>query len=242
MMDVRLAEPWLICDMGRRRRVLSWAVNRPGFVDSRHVLWRKVDDADLPPGRDVATWLDHQLATIGHRGAPCLMTARRLDAFETASATVEGITARCIATVGLSNAERVGRRQQRHARATAGWGTINVALLVDHPLSDGALLESLSIIAQARTVAVAESRLRLPGGIATGTGTDCIAVAADPHDRGRTGQPRGVGTFAGLHTAIGEAVGAAALAALGRGVARWLADGTTARAHGRDGSPERRAR
>ncbi len=229
MLRARLSPPWLICDMGRSRRVLSWALNRPGYCDSRHILWRKVDDADLPVERDVRAWLEGELATAGYARAPCLLTARRLDAFERASATVGDVTAHCIATVGLSNAERVGARHRPGTGAARSWGTINVALLVDHPLSDGALLESLSIVTQARTLAVTEAGLPLPAGTATGTGTDCIAVAATPGDT----------AFAGLHTAIGEAVGAATLAALGRGVKRWLADDTHHR-HARDDNPERR--
>ncbi len=229
MLRARLSPPWLICDMERSRRVLSWALNRPGYCDSRHILWRKVDDADLPVERDVRAWLEGELATAGYAGAPCLLTARRLDAFERASATAGDVTAHCIATVGLSNAERVGARHRPGADAAGSWGTINVALLVDHPLSDGALLECLSIVAEARTVAVLESGLDLPTGTASGTGTDCIAVAAEP---GNT-------AFAGLHTAIGEAAGAATLAAVRRGVKRWLADHAR-RPRARNDSQERR--
>ena len=48
--------------------------------------------------------------------------------------------------------------------------------------------------------------------VATGTGTDCVALACDP----------GEGRYAGLHTAAGEAVGAAVLAAVAEGVRAWL--------------------
>jgi adenosylcobinamide amidohydrolase len=48
----------------------------------------------------------------------------------------------------------------------------------------------------------------LPTGRATGTGTDCIVVAA----------PTGTEPFAGLHTEVGEAIGAAVYTAVAGGV------------------------
>ena len=49
----------------------------------------------------------------------------------------------------------------------------------------------------------------------TGTGTDCIVVAA----------PRGGSVrFAGMHTPVGEAIGAAVYKAMGDGIATWLQD------------------
>jgi adenosylcobinamide amidohydrolase len=52
----------------------------------------------------------------------------------------------------------------------------------------------------------------LPSGLATGTGTDCIAVAA----------PQGAEAFSGLHTALGEAIGQAVLRAVGKGAQVWM--------------------
>ena len=63
-----------------------------------------------------------------------------------------------------------------------------------------------------RTVAVAELGFRLPTGIATGTGTDCIAVAA----------PEGDIAFAGMHTAVGVAAGRAVYDAVRAGGAYWM--------------------
>jgi adenosylcobinamide amidohydrolase len=55
------------------------------------------------------------------------------------------------------------------------------------------------------------------GGVqVTGTGTDCIVVAAP-----QTGDPA---NFAGLHTAIGEAVGAAVYRVIRDGIAVWRED------------------
>lgn len=54
--------------------------------------------------------------------------------------------------------------------------------------------------------------LQLASGLATGTGTDCVALACVP----------GAGRYAGLHTAVGEAVGAAVRQAVTAAAADWL--------------------
>lgn len=209
MNALTLDPPWLCLDLGAEMPVLSWAVNRPGLARTRHILWREVRNADLPVGLDVEAWLAHQLAARGAQDAVCFLTSCKIAAHIQASATADGITARAVATVGLSNAESVGSRLPP---ASHGWGTINIAVQLDCGLTEAARLEVLSIVAQARTRAVMEAGLRLVTGIATGTGTDCIAVAA----------PEGALRYAGLHTGLGEAVGRAVHQAVRQGAAAWL--------------------
>lgn len=208
-MNLHLNRPWLEMDLGAPHRVLSWSITAPGFVTASRLLWREVRNADLPEDLDVLAWLHRELRQRGQVGAVTLLTSRDLDAYETTTAQVEGITATCVATVGLSNGERVGTRMDRRGK---DWGTINVAVQVSEPLSDAALLETLSIATQARTAAVIDTGHLLPTGIATGTGTDCIAIAAPP---GQT-------PYGGLHTALGEAVGRATYDAVRRGAQVWM--------------------
>lgn len=144
---VTLAPPWLVADLGRVRRVLSFAPHRPGFRSARHILIRQVRDADLTPDLDAVGWLGAEMARIGHGGDVGMMTSRALRHHRLAHA---GPVA-CLATVGLGNAERVGRRRMVQPR---GHGTINIALLVEDGLTDAAMIEALSIVAEARTAAV----------------------------------------------------------------------------------------
>lgn len=213
-MRVQLARPWLIADLGRTKRAVSWALNRPGFVSARHIVWREVRNADLPEDLDAAAWFRAELAAAGHGDAIGFLTSRNITRWVEASAAVEGVEARVLATVGLSNAERVGARLGRRANA----GTINIAVdlsgEIGGGLTEAALLETLSIAAQARTAAVMRHGPKLQGGAATGTGTDCIAVAAPP----------GPTAHAGLHTPIGHAVGHAVLDAVARGVQDWMTE------------------
>ncbi|MGR3617997.1 MAG: adenosylcobinamide amidohydrolase [Roseovarius sp.] len=209
----RLDPPWLCLDLPHEMPVLSWAVNRPGLVRARRILWREVRNADLPEHLDVIQWLDAQLAARGARDAVCFLTSCDIARFTEATASADGIRARAVATVGLSNAESVGTRRPL---TTHGWGTINVAVEIDAALTEAARLEALSIATQARTAAIMAAKIPLPTGLATGTGTDCIAIAA----------PDGTTRYAGLHTGVGEAVGRAVHDAIARGVALWQASDT----------------
>jgi adenosylcobinamide amidohydrolase len=215
---VTLERPWLTMDLGRPLQVLSWALNRPGLVVAERIVWREVRNADLPEDFDVARWFDTVLAARGDAESVGLLTSRDVSRYRVARATADGVEAFAVATVGLSNAERIGqRRPQVAARA----GTINVAVALSAGLSEAALLETVSIATQARTAAVMEAGLRLAGGVATGTGTDCLAVAA----------PSGNIRHAGLHTDVGEAVGRAVHDAVRAGAAEWMAE----LGHGTDG-------
>ena len=210
MSGLTLHRPWLDFDLGAEMQVLSWAVNRPGVVRARRILWREVRNADLPPGLDVDAWLARELAERGAAEAVALLTSRDIGCFTEARAAVGGVEAHAVATVGLSNAERVGHRVDRRGQ---GWGTINLALRLNRGLTGAALLEAMSIAVQARTAAIMDTGLALPPGRATGTGTDCVAVAAPPGDA----------RYAGLHTEIGEAAGRAVYDAVNNGARHWVA-------------------
>ena len=214
MLAPRLERPWLAVDLGAPCRVLSFAPHRPGFVTTDRILWREVRNADLTPDLDVGTWVAAEMAGRGAAGAVGLLTSHDIGRFQRVEAAVDGLRAAAVATVGLGNGERVG---MRHDRSPPGYGTINIAVQLAGPpgwgLSDIALLEALTIAAEARTLAVIEAGLSLPRGLATGTGTDCLVIAAPPGDT----------PYCGLHTAQAEALGAAVHTAVAAGAADWCA-------------------
>jgi len=109
-------------------------------------------------------------------------------------------------TAGCSNALRIGDP----ATAGMGPGTINLAVVINQPLSPAAMAEALAMAGEARTAAVLaagilSTRTRRP---ATGTGTDCIVVASPL--RGPAQQ------YCGKHTLLGELIGKAALRSCSR--------------------------
>ncbi|MEL6648635.1 MAG: adenosylcobinamide amidohydrolase [Pseudomonadota bacterium] len=209
MSSVTLARPWLHFDLGQPMQVLSWAINRPGFVTADRILWREVRNVDLPVDLDVDAWLADELAAHGALDAVTFLTSRGLQHFNDAHACVGEVEAHAVATVGFSNAERVGHRVDRSG---AHWGTINVAVRLNIGLTQAALLEAMSIAVEARTAAVIDVGHKTPKGISTGTGTDCVAVAS----------PEGAVRYAGLHTEIGEAVGRAVYDAVHQGAENWV--------------------
>ncbi|MCW9042197.1 MAG: adenosylcobinamide amidohydrolase [Pseudopelagicola sp.] len=213
--------PWLFYDLGAPMRVLSWAVHRPGFVTASRIVWREVHEDDLPQDIDAETWLASELAARGAADAVAFLTSRTLVRHHTHTARVEDVTAQAVITIGLSNAERIGSREDYSGRDWGkDWGTINIALRVDTPLSDIGLLEAMSLATEARTAAVIDLGHRVATGIATGTGTDCIAIAA----------PAGDLPYAGKHTALGEAIGQATYTAILKGAQQWQIDDTKRRA------------
>lgn len=207
MISVSLARPWLVAGLPRAMRCLSHAPFGAGYVEASQVVWREVRNADLGPDLDVGPWFAGEMQAFP--GAVGMLTSRDVGAYRLELRVVEGVRAACLVTLGLSNAEAVGTRRPYH---TADFGTINLCVAVDAGLNETAQLEAFSVAVQARTAGVMGVGLSLPTGIATGTGTDCVVLACDGGDIG----------FAGLHTAVGEAVGACVLAAVSGAAKDWM--------------------
>lgn len=140
-----------------------------------------------------------------------MLTARDIGRHHAASTRIGGIAVEAVATAGLMNAERIGTRVPILG---ASWGTINVAIRISHALTVPALIEAVSMVAAARTAVVIEHGPRLTTGPATGTGTDCIAVAAP---LAGTALPH-----AGMHTDLGEAIGRAACDCIRAATLEWM--------------------
>jgi hypothetical protein len=81
-----LDRPWLTLDLGTEMPVLSWAVNAPGLVTARRILWREVRNADLPEDLDVESWLAQQLAARDAQDAVCFLTSCNIADFAEARA------------------------------------------------------------------------------------------------------------------------------------------------------------
>jgi len=204
-------ERTLTVDLGSLHATASWAIVGGGLGHARTVFWYHVIEDELPPEVDPEAFLATRLAAAGHREAIGLLTGRRLDRFTDESAVAAGAPARCIATVGLGNAVRVG-----DPPGPLRVGTINLLCQLVAPMSPAALLEALAVAVEARTAAVLDSGItsRRSGGAATGTGTDCVVIAA----------PTGGATtvrYAGTHTAVGAAIGQAVYRAVRAGADLW---------------------
>jgi adenosylcobinamide amidohydrolase len=200
---------WLIARFATEHAVASWAIVGGGLRAALAVAWLQVRDTDLPPGLDASAFLRGRLTAAGLSGAVGLLTTRRLDSYVDVTVHCDGVVARCLATVGLGNALRAG-----DPPGTSRPGTINLLCHVSAALSPEARLEALALAAEARTLAVCEAQVpsTRSGQPASGTGTDCIVIAAP--------MAGDAAAFAGKHTAIGHVIGAAVHEATRRGIER----------------------
>lgn len=214
--SISCRSPFLVAEFTTPQTMLSWSLTRPGYVVARSVAWLSVRDDDLSLDIDPAVFLKNRMKAAGHGEAVQLMTSRDVKHHHLKQASFGGTTATCLATVGLGNAGRVGEDPAGGRMA----GTINLLAHVDQPLSQAAMVEAISIAAEARTAAIIDLDWRPQGTTTTGTGTDCIVIAAPCE-----GAPR---QFAGLHTDIGAAIGRAVHHAVSEGGETWIGERTAA--------------
>lgn len=203
----------LVLKLPAVHRTLSWAVIGGGLGLTRAVVWRRVDDEELTPAVDPVALLARSLARHRLDGAVGLLTARDLGTFDCVTRQADGHAARAVATVGLGNALAAG-----DPPGPMRVGTINVLVQLSHALDEAGLAEALALAAEARTAAVLAARVpsRRSSELATGTGTDCIVVAAP-----EAGEPL---RWVGKHTVAGALVGGVVKEAVTRGVRRWVAE------------------
>ncbi|HEX7240672.1 MAG TPA: adenosylcobinamide amidohydrolase [Longimicrobiaceae bacterium] len=207
---------WLVARFAEPHAVLSWAVVGGGRRRAEAVAWHQVVNAELCPDTDPRELLRGRLDAAGLPDAVGLLTSASLDGFVDVEKESGRLAARCVATVGLGNALRAGDPPGVGSTiAAAKVGTINLLVRVSAPLTEEALAETLALAAEARTLAVLEAGVRsLRTGLpATGTGTDCIVVAAP-----EGGEPL---PYAGKHTEAGHLVGAAVEETVRRGIEGW---------------------
>jgi adenosylcobinamide amidohydrolase len=203
----------LVVRFPRVHRTLSWAVCGGGLGLTRAVAWRYVELGELSPSVDPAALLEASLKEHGLERAVGMMTARSLGTFDCVTKQADGVAARAVATVGLGNALAVG-----DPPGPMRVGTINILVQLSHALDEGGLAEAIGVATEARTAAVLDGRVpsRRSQELASGTGTDCIVVAAPD-----IGEPL---RWVGKHTTAGALVGGAVREAVTRGVRRWIAE------------------
>lgn len=207
---------WLLALFPSPVRSLGWALIGGGFRTSSVVAWRQVRGEELEPPVDPVAFLRHRLEEDDLKGAVAMMTSRRLERFVESFADLEGEAVHAVATVGLGNALAAG--DPATASLPSSPGTINILCHVPLPLTDAALVESVALVAEARTAALFEMPVSSPlsGRPASGTGTDCIVVTCPP-----SGDPT---PYAGKHGPVGAAIGAAVRSAVAAGARDWQAD------------------
>jgi adenosylcobinamide amidohydrolase len=172
----------------------------------------EVRNSDLPLGVDPETIITRFSNSLGVGTAVATLTSADIGAFCSRFAEEQGVVAFALATSGFANALRVGELGSNPVRAYMP-DTINIACWVNRTLSFEARLEALSIITQARTLAMLEAGIESSDGtgIATGTGTDCITLFTLHEDVTNGFGPTATQSIAysGMHTTVGRVLGKA---------------------------------
>jgi adenosylcobinamide amidohydrolase len=204
---------WLEVDLCIPHRTVGWTLIGGGRRQAERVFWHSVSGADLSLEVDAKQFFeDRRRQRAGNTEGVGFLTGCSLAEFVERQCKRGQLWARCIATVGLRNALRIG---DPPGPDTVSPSTINILLQTSCPLSECASLEALSLVAEARTLAVVEGQV--PSGVgssfATGTGTDCIVVASPLPSSSEPGD-----SFAGKHTAIGHLIGSCVYEAVTQGI------------------------
>jgi adenosylcobinamide amidohydrolase len=210
-MSVHRSGRFLFARFNQPQRTASWAIVGGGLHRARTVAWHQVHESELRPPVDARLLLRERLQAMGAAEAVGLLTSRDLGTYTDVRKAYGAATARCLATVGMGNALRAGDLPGPSGRI----GTINVLCHLGVRLSDEALLEAMALASEAKALAVREANIasRRTGEPASGTGTDCLVIAA-PEQGEETG-------YAGKHTALGYLIGATVEEAVRLGIQRW---------------------
>lgn len=147
---------------------------------------------------------------------PAMMTAASMDSLRVRQCRLEAVDLAVVVTVGLANARRAGdpaefRQLGEQPRRV---GTINLAVITGGRLEPAVMVESMLTLTEAKAAVLQELGVRSPvsGGLATGTGTDAVAIFA--------GDGPEV-SFAGKHTVFGEQLAHLTMDAIRCSVTEW---------------------
>jgi len=179
--------------------VASSAVLNGGLVPADHLVNLRVAENGEDPG-EPDTALAELCARAGWRGTCVgMMTAAPMSSLRVTRASASGAEVVVLVTCGLSNPRRAGDRAEY--RRLGPPGTINIVIVTSAAMTPAALIECLVVGTEGKSAALEEAGVRSPvsGGLATGTGTDAIAMVG-----GRGSQAV---RYAGKHVVFGELVG-----------------------------------
>jgi predicted amidohydrolase/adenosylcobinamide amidohydrolase len=221
-----LWEKTLLVTFPQSRRTLS---TFDGLVDARAAinhaahpwLWERVSRTFMrADGRGGQAYIEHVRALTAARlglepgGVVQMATAADLDNLAVATREFGPLTVTALVTAGArSNALRAGVDAGTHIEgmdsAAANHGTINIMLLTNARLTDGAMARAMVTATEAKTAALQDLNVPstyTPAAQATGTGTDSVIVVSG------TSGPQA--TSAGGHSRLGELIGRATHAAV----------------------------
>jgi adenosylcobinamide amidohydrolase len=211
------AAPWrwsierrsLIIRLPETYQVLSWAPFNGGSRRAIAVVNHQIVAGDRAATERPRPYLQSLIRELGlePRAAVAMMTGAAVRKACYAATRRADLIVGAWCTAGCSNALRVG---DPATFGTTRPGTINIVIAINQALTRSATAEALAMATEARVAAMQEARIAsvLTGRPATGTGTDCIVVAAPARGPAHI--------YCGKHTVLGELIGKAAMRSCAR--------------------------
>ena len=216
---VRVESHVFIVSFSAPVRALSWAVLNGGFCYADHIINHRVSGSDGAFCTQPRSWLRRAAVDLGLHGKIVAMaTAVEMENLSQTLISGGGAEVTCFATVGCGNGLSAGdpASVMMEDPAQPSLHTINMILTVQPGLSDEAMVEAIQIATEGRVRALYEAGIQSSASnlLATGTGTDCIAVVSVNAARE---------TYCGKHTKLGELIGLAAYTAVKKGLMKGTA-------------------
>jgi adenosylcobinamide hydrolase len=210
MFEHRVVGETLVVSFLRPVQILSWAILNGGFRSQvAHFINHRVATCS-PGGIAPETYLRQVGGRLGLKGTVVgMMTAADVHRHSISYASYKDLKAIALATAGCNNLATVG--EEGHFMESESLplciGTINLLVAVNYHFTHEAMLEAIAISTEAKVKAIHEAGLRSRqiSELATGTGTDCVAIAAGTERRYR---------ICGKHTKWGELIGRVSLAVI----------------------------
>lgn len=199
MLQVFLKDRWLVVSFDELQETRSWAIYGGSRKVTQKVVWYQVQKGDLNISIDAKEFSKRLFIQNGFENAVGLLTGASLSRYADVQKTDGDLSVRSIGTVGMENVLRVGDPIGQFEPV----GTINLLCAISVPLTEEAFLEAISLVVEARTAAVLTFDISSSqtGFSATGTGTDCIVVAAPTVSKVPPLE------FVGKHTPVGSLIG-----------------------------------
>jgi len=194
------------------QRVISSAILNGGLMKAEHIVNRKVPKHSSSCEASEKSLSDYAKAQGWQGHVVGMMTAASMSSLRIEQACVEGMNITVLVTTGISNARRAGDKAdiQELSGSTDEVGTINLILIFSAQLTDTAMVEAMMIATEGKAAALQNVKILSPlsGLLATGTGTDAIAVVS-----GNGSQKI---KFCGKHVLLGEWIGRLVIKAVTR--------------------------
>ncbi|MGC5326168.1 adenosylcobinamide amidohydrolase [Brevibacillus sp. SYSU BS000544] len=194
-------EDHLVMQSERAMNTVSSALWRGGTCEATHFI-----NGSVPLDFNCDDPMEMMKEFIDGRGYPVEKSVGLLTAAKLSHASFhakEGDHFRMIAcaTAGTGNSARAGLKRETFSAYQAG--TINVFVFIDATLTPAAMVNGIMTATEAKCAALQDLQIvDRKGGIATGTTSDAIVLASQPH-----GLDQGFHAFAGTATTIGYAIG-----------------------------------